>query len=215
MKANQYPQLLEYLSVRLGQPLPSKEALAMMFPNIKSLPDTLPENVKMSAVMLLLFIKDEEWHLLAIRRTVDGNAHSGQISFPGGRYEPIDSNFLATALRETYEEIGIPPEKIKPIGALSPVYIVVSNFNVYPFIGFLDSSSQYIPSPREVEEIIEIPLSTLLAPNAKIQAEVETPVQPNFKRKVNAYQIENNNIIWGATAIMIAELEILLRQTEY
>ena len=214
MKADLFPNLTDYLSNRLKLPLPTKEALAMMFPNIKSLPDTIPENAKMSAVMVLLFIKNGDWHLLAIRRTTDGNVHSGQISFPGGRHEFGDVDFLATALRETYEEIGIAPEKIKTIGALSPVYIVVSNFNVYPFIGYLETPQEFTISTNEVEEVIEIPLADLLNPGAKIQTEVVTPIQPNFKRKVNAYQIANNTVIWGATAIMIAELELILRQTD-
>lgn len=213
MKLKSFPNLLELLSTQLKLPLPSKEAIKMMFPNIKALPESLPENVKMSAVMVLLYVKNNEWHLLTIRRTADGNAHSGQISFPGGRYENEDADYLATALRETYEEIGIEPEKITPLGALSPVYIVVSNYHVHPFIGYWDGTSEFNISQSEVQEVLEIPLSSLFSAQAKIVTEIETPIQPNFKRKVNAYQIEDNITIWGATAIIIAELELLLRQT--
>lgn len=213
MKVKSFPNLLELLSTQLKLPLPSKEAIKMMFPNIKALPESLPDNVRMSAVMVLLYIKNNEWHLLTIRRTTDGNAHSGQISFPGGRYENEDEDYLATALRETYEEIGIEPEKITPLGALSPVYIVVSNYHVHPFVGYWDASGQFNISPNEVQEVLEIPLSNLFSSQAKVQTEIETPTQPNFKRKVNAYQIEDNITIWGATAIIIAELELLLRQT--
>lgn len=213
MKVKSFPNLLEQLITQLKLPLPSKEAIKMMFPNIKALPESLPENARMSAVMVLLFIKNNEWHLITIRRTTDGNAHSGQISFPGGRYENEDADYLATALRETYEEIGIEPEKITPLGALSPVYIVVSNYHVHPFVGYWDASSQFNISPNEVQEVLEIPLSDLFSSQAKVQTEIVTPIQPNFKRKVNAYQIEDNITIWGATAIIIAELELLLRQT--
>ena len=211
MKVNEYPQLLDLLGNKLKEPLPNKEALAMIFPDIKSLPSQLPDDAKLSAVMLLLYQKTEEWHLLAIKRTEDGNAHSGQIGFPGGRYEPNDTDLLATALRETFEELGILQERVKPIGALSPVYISVSNFNVFPFIGFVDSVEQLRISEQEVQAIIQIPLSALLSPNAKVEAEVISPIQPNLKRKVNAYQLPDNSIIWGATALMIAELELLLR----
>jgi len=215
MNIHDYPLLLEELKNKMEQPLPSKEALKMMFPNIKGLPESLPENVRLSAVMVLLYIKDEQWHLLTIRRTMDGNAHSGQISFPGGRYESQDADFLATALRETFEEVGIEPDKITPLGALSPVYIVVSNYNVYPFLGYWDASSPLIISTNEVHEVLEIPLSTLFSEETKKQAEVVTPIQPNIKRKVNAYHLEDNIIIWGATAIIIAELELLLRQSNH
>lgn len=211
MKIVEQPDLLSILNQKLQEPLPSKEALEMMFPRIKSMPETLPSDAKMSAVMILLFHKNEEWHFLTIRRTEDGNAHSGQISFPGGRQEPSDKDLLETALRETFEEIGIAQKQIKTIGGLSPVYIPVSNYQVFPYIGFVEEMSEFTLSLNEVKEVIEIPLSVILSPQSKVLTEITTNVQPNFKRKVNAYKLPDETIIWGATAIIIAELELILK----
>lgn len=210
MNVIKHPDLLKHLEDRLKGPLPSKEALKMMFPNIKAMPETIPNTVRLSAVMILLFIKNNEWHLLAIRRTEDGHAHSGQIGFPGGRYEKEDADLQETALRETYEEIGIPPEKIKVIGAMSPVYVVVSNFNVFPFVGLIESPENLVLSVNEVQAVIEIKLEELFAPEAKVLTEVVSPAFPDIKRKVNSYVVQENVMIWGATAIMMAELELLL-----
>lgn len=211
MDVNSFPQLSEQLKLSLQQTLPAKEALAMMFPNIKSMPEQLPEGVRESAVMALLFPRRGEWHILAIRRTEDGRAHSGQIGFPGGRREPEDATLLETALRETYEEVGIERERIRLAGALSPVYVVVSNFQVFPFVGFIDAPEPLQLSEREVQSVLEIPLRELLDPGAKTQEEVVSPAFPDIRRTVNAYRIGGDQIIWGATAIMLAELELILK----
>jgi 8-oxo-dGTP pyrophosphatase MutT (NUDIX family) len=207
--------LTGYLLDRLKKDLPAKEALAMMFPNIKAMPEHIPDTVRLSAVMLLLFVKNGEWYLLAIRRTEDGHAHSGQIGFPGGRYEEEDQNLQTTALRETFEEIGIPAESITVLGAMSPVYVVVSNFNVFPYVGFIEAPTDFNISPNEVQAVLEIRLSDLFSGAAKTQTEVVSPAFPEIRRKVNAYKVQDNVIIWGATAIMMAELELLLREADH
>lgn len=212
MDLNSFPQLPEQLKQLLQEPLPAKEALKMMFPNIKSMPEHLPDQVRESAVMALLFPKNGEWHLLAIRRTEDGRAHSGQIGFPGGRRETTDQTLLETALRETFEEVGIAGERITVAGALSPVYVVVSNFNVFPFVGFIEQPEPLQLSEHEVQSVLEIPLRELLDPGVKTQEEVISPAFPDIRRIVNAYRVAGGQIIWGATAIMIAELELILRR---
>ena len=210
MAATSSAELINNLVQKLKGPLPAKEALAMMFPHIKAMPQETPADAKPSAVMVLLFEKNEEWHILAIRRTEDGHAHSGQISFPGGKHEPEDQSMLQTALRETYEEIGIDATHINVLGALSPVYIVVSNFNVFPYVGYLQSTEAININPDEVHAILEIPLKELFHETAKIKTEVVSPAYPDIKRVVNAYQVQEGAIIWGATAIMLAELELIL-----
>lgn len=210
MSATSSAALINNLVQKLKEPLPAKEALSMMFPHIKAMPEETPTDAKPSAVMVLLFEKNEEWHVLAIRRTEDGHAHSGQISFPGGKHELDDESMLHTALRETYEEIGIDATKINVLGALSPVYIVVSNFNVFPYVGHLQSTEAININPEEVHSILEIPLKELFHETAKIKTEVVSPAYPDIKRIVNAYQVQEGAIIWGATAIMLAELELVL-----
>lgn len=210
MSMENIPDLLQLISERINGPLPAKEALKMMFPNIKAMPEKLPETVRLSAVMLLLYREEETWHLLAIRRTEDGHAHSGQIGFPGGRKEESDESMLQTALRETYEEIGIAADQIQVLGALSPVYVVVSNFNVFPFVGYLPDSVSFRLSPNEVQAVLKIPLNELFAQETKVLTEVVSPAFPEIRRKVNAYKVMDEVIIWGASAIMIAELELLL-----
>lgn len=210
MKISDQPNLLSILKQKLQEPLPSKEALEMMFPRIKEMPESIPDDAKLSAVMILLFHKNEEWHFLTIRRAEDGHAHSGQIGFPGGRQEPGDTDLMETALRETFEEIGIKQQQINTIGSLSPVYIPVSNYQVFPYLGFVEEMNPYTISIKEVKEVVEIPLSTILRPQSKVQAEISTNIEPHVQRTVNAYKLLDGTIIWGATAIMIAELELLL-----
>jgi hypothetical protein len=90
------------------------------------------------------------------------------------------------------------------------VYIPISNYQVFPYIGFVEEMNHYKLSIEEVKEVIEIPLSTILRAQSKVQAEISTNIEPPIKRTVNAYKLPDETIIWGATAIMIAELELIL-----
>ena len=136
MKLENFPHLVEHLRTKLLQELPTLAAFKQFSPDSDITP--VSKDARISAVMLLLYIKKGKWHLLAIRRTKDGGVHSGQIGFPGGRVELEDNNNEETALRETLEEVGIESESIEVLGALSPVMISVSNFRVFPFVGFVE-----------------------------------------------------------------------------
>ncbi len=201
---------IEWLRERLKQPLPGRTAQERMTGRVISMPVKVPENARPSAVLCLLFPLNDELHVLLMKRREDNTAHSGQVSFPGGSYEPTDADLKATALREAQEEVGILSSEVDILGALTPLYIPVSNFNVYPFVGYAKQRPEYNLSHNEVSYTIEVPLATVLQPERKIKTDVTSPVLPTVIRNVNAYKLEDGTIIWGATAMMISELEAIL-----
>ena len=177
---------------------------------VRPMPDVIPDTARDSAVLQLFFPLHNEPHLLFIRRTEDGRAHSGQISFPGGRHEPEDASLMITALREAEEEVGIVASEVEVLGALTPLYIPVSYFLVHPFVAWSDKRPDYLPSKTEVSEILEIPLSHLLNTANKIITEVQPASMPGVTFRVPAYNLPAGTFIWGATAMMLAELEEML-----
>ena len=185
-----------------------------MIGRVVTMPLKVPDNARPSAVLCLLFPIDGELHVLLMKRREDKTAHSGQVSFPGGSYESTDADFKATALREAQEEVGIVSADVDILGALTPLYIPVSNFNVYPYVGFAKQRPLYNLSQNEVSYIIEVPLSSLLHADRKTVTDVVSPAVPNVIRKINAYKLEDDTIIWGATAMIISELEVLLEENK-
>ena len=117
-------------------------------------------------------------------------------------------------MREAHEEIGIPSTDVDVLGALTPLYIPVSNYNVYPFVGYTRQRPEYSLSRNEVSYTIEVPLNILLQPERKTITDVRSPVIPDVIRNVNAYKLEDDTIIWGATAMMISELEVILESID-
>lgn len=174
------------------------------------MPHKVPDNARPSAVLCLLFPINEELHVLLMKRREDNTAHSGQVSFPGGSYDETDADYKATALREAQEEVGIVSSDVEILGGLTSLYIPVSNFNVYPFVGFAKHKPQYNLSHNEVAYTLEVSLNTLFHHDRKSIAEVISPAFPTIVRKVNAYILEDKTVIWGATAMMLSELEALM-----
>jgi len=203
---------IEWLKKRLAEPLPGIAAQELMAARVKPMPSSIPDNARPSAILISLFYIDGILHTLLIKRTDDGRAHSGQISFPGGRYEEADRKLEATAAREANEEVGIDPSSIELLGGLTPLYIPVSNFMVHPFIGYLPQQPVYTLSNKEVARIIELPVEELLHPERKTNAEVTSAADKNFRRVVPAYQLADGSIIWGATAMIISELQVLFNE---
>ena len=159
---------------------------------------------KESAVAILLYEKNGELHCLLTQRTENKHdKHSGQISFPGGSKDDSDLNHTETAIRECYEEIGIRICKNDIVGKLSELYIPVSNFNVQPFVAFLNNApTDFNLQKSEVAEIIEVPISHLLNPeNLK-----EKQLTRNQEQITVPYYDFNSKHIWGATAMMLSEL---------
>ena len=161
-----------------------------------------------AAVMMLFYPKNEETHLVLIVRNSYPGVHSSQIAFPGGKVEEIDLDLKATALRETYEEIGIHPNMISVIRDFSSVYIPPSNFLVHPFLGIASSELQFTLQPEEVAGIIEIPLSLLLDDSIITLKTLETSYAKFIE--VPVFQIEKHSV-WGATAMMLSELKDALK----
>lgn len=197
-----------------GPALPGPLAHALLFPNIVAQPRIAPPDARPSAVMALLFYKNSELQLLFMQRTPDKGAHSSQISFPGGKWEQQDKDLKATALRETKEEIGIHANRIEVLGALSPLYIPVSNFHLFPFLGFLKDAPEYFICEAEVHCVIEVPVSFLLDESNRILTDVTSPARPELVRRVNAWRLPQGEILWGATAMITAELMMVMKGLE-
>ncbi len=153
--------------------------------------------------MALFANRDEKPNLILTLRPQYQGVHSGQISFPGGKREEKDRNFMDTALRETYEEIGISPSNISVMGKITSLYIPPSNFLVHPYLGIInDKTYNFTRQKSEVEQILQVNFNQLLSRGAIREQEISTR---GFKIKVPVFPV-GDKIIWGATAMMISEL---------
>lgn len=160
-----------------------------------------------SAVLLLLFPDlNNEPNILLIERMQYNGHHSGQIALPGGKTE-YGETLEQTALREFYEETGC---QLNPniIGQLSPVYIPVSSFVVYPFIGYLKEEAQFKINPSEVQQLIYFPVKHLINPEFVKETIIEP--KPHYKIKTPYFDVQGK-ILWGATAMMLNEFKHLAR----
>lgn len=193
--------------------LPASEAHFKMAPleRIESMKNLKIEtkNPKTAAVMMLFYPKNGETHLVLIVRNSYQGVHSAQIAFPGGKYEPRDQVFENTALRETHEEIGIPPDSIEILKAFTRLYIPPSNFMVYPFFGICRDEIVFVPDTSEVADIIELPLSVFMGDDILVSVNLTTSYAENIM--VPAFKIEDH-IVWGATAMMLSELKEVLKK---
>jgi len=211
-KNSRYEDIVASLRERLQQPLPGLAAQERMMGRVVSMPQSVPENARLSAVLCLLFPAGNGLQVLLMKRREDHTAHSGQVSFPGGSKDDADADLRATALREAQEEVGIDPEAVDVLGALTPLYIPVSNFNVFPYVGFMQTRPEYRLSDQEVAYTLEVPLAALFDPSRKTVAEVVSPKFPDTKRRVQAYVLDDGTVIWGATAMILSELEAVWAQ---
>lgn len=170
------------------------------------IPDLRPRQ----AGVMALFYPDpmgETRFLLILRKVYEG-VHSGQIGFPGGKAEKGDRGLLQTALRETWEEVGIPPRDIEVVRELSELYIPPSNFLVRPFLGLYPAPGPFIPDPWEVEEVLEVLLRDFMDDSNRIVENLSTSYAE--KIDVPAYRL-NGYTVWGATAMVLGEIQELLR----
>ena len=167
------------------------------------------DRLKRAAVLIPVFKKEGEYHLLFTRRTDRVEHHQGQISFPGGRQDPEDRDLLATALREAEEEMGIRREDVRVLGELDDI-CTVTDFCVAPFVGMIPYPYPFRPNPHEIEEMIEVPLAVLLDP-ARFRREFRGLAGRMWP--VYFYQ-HGRHTIWGATASIVKQLLDLLPEDE-
>jgi 8-oxo-dGTP pyrophosphatase MutT (NUDIX family) len=150
--------------------------------------------VRRAAVLIPLAPVANEWHLLFTRRTDFVDHHKGQVSFPGGRMDSDDESSEATALRETFEEIGVRPEDVQLLGALGE-YLTVSNYLVTPIVGIIPWPYTFTIHTPEVERIFTIPLDWLADPIHR-----QEMVRKETGRGFITYLPYDGELLWGVTA---------------
>ncbi|MDO6721536.1 CoA pyrophosphatase [Psychrosphaera sp. 1_MG-2023] len=163
------------------------------------------QSSKEAAVLVPVVIRPTGLHLLFTQRAEHMRQHPGQISFPGGRIEHDDPSFLAAALRETEEEIGIPAAQVKPIGWLPSLHSI-SNYTIHPLVGFIDTSTNLNLNPDEVAHSFEVPLEHF---RSRKNHSTISPTRKN-KTQVVHFMPYKNKLIWGVTATIIDKLVLHL-----
>lgn len=164
------------------------------------------ERTRKSAVLILFYPHEGEVFLPLILRPAYDGVHSGQMAFPGGRFEPSDEDLMRTAKREAQEEIGLRITDVKVVGVLSELFIPPSNFFVLPVVAYLPYRPVFYPDPREVEKVLEVRLNEIkdksIVGSSMIEIRGKSFLAPH-------YLIQNYKV-WGATAMMLSELLMII-----
>ena len=155
-----------------------------------------------AAVLVPIFERDGDLHLLYTTRSAELPTHPGQVSFPGGRHAATDSSLLATALRETHEEIGLTAADVDVLGPLDPIHTFSSNFLITPFVGRIPYPHALRIDAREVDDAFSLPLGVLFDPATTV---AETWTIEGRAIPVTAYR-HDGRTIWGATQRITASL---------
>ena len=164
-------------------------------------------NFKRSAVLIPIFCKEGEYHILFTKRSERVNFHKGQFCFPGGNRESRDSNLLETALREAKEEIGLEAKDVDIMGELDDCATLGSGYIISPFVAFIPYPYHFKMDSKEVEEFFSVPLSALMN-----ESNFRQDYYPTGDKAGPGYAYEyEGKIIWGATARIVKQLIELLR----
>ena len=162
-----------------------------------------------AAVLILLYPFNNNWYFYLTKRTKTVEHHKGQISLPGGMLEKGESSQKA-AIRETYEELGIEPQGINIIGPLTPFYIPVSGFNVFPFVGWIAKCPTLEIQSKEVSKVFAPSVSSLINPQNK---KIKRSTMLGQKVEIPFFDL-HNEMVWGATSMILSEFKSILEGIE-
>ncbi|MBC6399766.1 MAG: CoA pyrophosphatase [Ekhidna sp.] len=207
-----FDRVTNFLEKRLQGSLPGAGAHELMKPvkadgtnfSIKH-----PVSPRESGVLILFHESEGDIRFPLIQRPAYKGVHSGQMALPGGKKETEDGDLFDTALREAKEEIGVDHLQVEILGSLSKFYVMASNYEVLPVIGKVKSKSNFTPDNHEVESIINARLSHLVNPN--YMKEKRILVRGEVEMICPYFDLEDK-IIWGATAMILSELVVILQE---
>jgi 8-oxo-dGTP pyrophosphatase MutT (NUDIX family) len=207
-----FEELIRKLEVRLGEDLPAAlahEAMRATRSDLSPIQFSHSVPPRPGAVLLLLYPgSDGAINFPLIKRPDYAGTHSGQVSFPGGKAEPGET-IIQTALREAWEEIGVKPEDVNVIGVLSEFFVMPSNFMVTPVVGYLTKRPDFVPDKFEVVRVLEGDVKRLMPDESITTSEIL--VAKTYKLMAPHFLIDNE-IVWGATAMMLNEFRYILKQ---
>ncbi|HBB90591.1 MAG: hypothetical protein A2X22_01305 [Bacteroidetes bacterium GWF2_49_14] len=198
---------IEDLRTALLRPLPGRSAQELMAPSLRPAGKTTYDGSepRASGVMILLFPGIKGLSTVFIERSQWG-PHGGQISLPGGKKEEQDPDIVYTALRETSEEIGLVTSGVETIGLLTTLFVPHSNYLIQPVVGYLSTQPAFKPDLHEVESIVVVGLPELFDP---VNRKIMTIRRPGDDITAPYYDA-GGHYVWGATAMIISELEVIL-----
>lgn len=205
---------IEQLRRDLAGPLPGPLIQYRMAPRPRNggeISDPIRTDARRGGVLVLLYPDEGQIRLPLILRSTYEGVHSGQVGFPGGGYEACDADLTATALREAKEEIGVAPELVEVVGKLSPLYVNASNYLVQPVVAWVKERPTFCLDPYEVAKLLEVSIPDLLDPSNRYQEKWQLR---NRTAEVPFFRIQNQ-VIWGATAMMLSELLALTCVEEF
>ena len=159
-----------------------------------------------AAVLILLYPIEDKWHFFLTKRTDNVEHHKGQISLPGGMLEKGESHKEA-AIRETFEELGVQSKDINIIGPLTPLYVPISNFKIFPFVGWLKSAPKLNIQSKEVSKVFSPSIYSLTDPKTK---KIKDSILLGQKVQIPFFNLKNE-VVWGATSMILSEFKKILK----
>jgi 8-oxo-dGTP pyrophosphatase MutT (NUDIX family) len=171
----------------------------------------LDQSDLVSAAVLVPITDHGEPHVLFTKKTSSVPHHKGQFSFPGGVVELRDGSRVETALREAWEEIRLPPEAVEVLGLLDDTPTRATSFIITPVVGIVRDRVVFTPDGREIERVLEVPLSVLRDP-AIFRTEMWE--RNGEAHPVQFYQVSPEDVVWGATARILTQFLELLDEPE-